>query len=528
VEEKMAKTQLVKTGHELVPFSKHIKKGDAELKDDVLDAERDVKKLRAQKNREAFDIRGGILATLRNKLNNLPWAQLPFFTLLFRGIEGVFILFFSFVLGLIEYQMTLLSVLFVLGTFSENVSIFGVQAGLEKLVAVGLVCGMTGLAHLGLSHLFIKKDAFEGTINFKLTSSEQSKKIAILILSLFVLLCIANSVLAYMRQVEIREGEIAMESGRGGSGMSPIVVGVLTLVTSLGTGLLFFFGFYPVLLMFVGILTKISIAVLSLILFFSIPRKKKLEYREEAPDKQTEVEKKKNRLTENHTHNKTRKRVLMAIFMILSITLISRADDLIVIVLDMSGSFKSEYQDARDSIVRLIRVVEPPCQLSGLIISEESFKDTSSFFDLILRGAASPIEKHKSGYINMINGARSAAIQKIQEMPFLQSETTDVYGSFFLASRILNNTTADRKFLVIFSDMLHNTKKKLTPVDCQGAHVLCLYFRIAGAEKDFMDRLNFWKSYFQQCQAASVKILEPTLSSSFNFNAYFDQKEAKR
>jgi len=88
----MAKTQGVKPGQELIRVSKYRKKTDYELEDDVLDADRDISKLKAKKKREAFDIRGGILAALRNKLNNMPWAQLPFFTLLFRGLEGVLIL----------------------------------------------------------------------------------------------------------------------------------------------------------------------------------------------------------------------------------------------------------------------------------------------------------------------------------------------------------------------------------------------------------------------------------------------------
>ena len=437
------------------------------------------------------------------------------------------ILFFSLILGLIEYQLTLLSVLFVLGSFSENVSFLGIQAGLGKLAALGLVFGMTGLAHLGLSHLFIKKDTFEGTINFKLTSSEQAKKIAILILTLFVVLCIANSILSYMRQVEIREGEIAMGSGEGGSGMSPLVVGVLTFVTSIGTGMLFFFGFYPALLMFVGILTKISIAVLSIILFFSIPRKKKLEYKEEAPDKKAELHKKENRINNKQLKGK-RNRIISTMIMLLLSSAFILANDVVVVVFDMSGSFKSEFQNAKNSLVKLISELEPPCSMSGITICEDSFKDTASFINFNLPAAGNPIEKRKARYINFIKNNKETAIQKIQEMSFLESRATDVYGAFFAASRILKHTMGDQKFLIIYSDMLHNIKKELSPVDYRDTRVLCLFFRVENSEKDFLARLNYWNTYFQKCNCSSVEILEPTLSINYGFVDFLKRKGINR
>ncbi|MCI0421147.1 MAG: VWA domain-containing protein, partial [Acidobacteria bacterium] len=196
----------------------------------------------------------------------------------------------------------------------------------------------------------------------------------------------------------------------------------------------------------------------------------------------------------------------------------------VVIALDLSQSVaatgydgKTEYARNIEAACELISHLPPGSQLTVLAITDQSFSLPYVLLSRQLPRDKGPLQFHDR--IATAKAQIAAELRRISQSSPPKFQQTDILGALVVAADILRDSKADRRLLVIFSDMRQTTKeldlerpnviaigKALQEVgslrliaDLRDAEVYVLGVHGAGKSVAYWNDLReFWRGYFQK------------------------------
>lgn len=190
----------------------------------------------------------------------------------------------------------------------------------------------------------------------------------------------------------------------------------------------------------------------------------------------------------------------------------------IVAMLDNTGSFTSEKDNALNKLDEIIDELELGDEFYFVLIGEKSFSDRRLVY-LKSDGSEASIES-KMHFYKRKDEIKTDILQMINVN---KSTRTDVAGSLDRVQTIINKK--DRKgfskYLLIFSDLSDNTSIELSGLSLDSVHVLVLFASSDKADYNTaQNQIDRWNQYFQNSRASSVEILTHDLSMTFDIKTF--------
>ncbi len=227
--------------------------------------------------------------------------------------------------------------------------------------------------------------------------------------------------------------------------------------------------------------------------------------------------------------------IVLVAFIIILITLIlavrAFAGEVVVVGLDISvsnnvGDYKnvSEFQKNLNGVERVIQQARPGTEIKVYAITEESFGKNYLLFE-------EKISEENPGFFgqNLRRDMNSLVSdwRKVAEKLQANAKGTDIIGFLFLAQDLLAGQNADKKTLILFSDMRHNrwidlerrevidiglldqVKRVYGVPNLAGAKIYVYGAHGNGKSLVYWNSLKkFWESYFQEAKG-ELKIYSP-------------------
>ncbi|MEW6686608.1 MAG: vWA domain-containing protein [Candidatus Edwardsbacteria bacterium] len=190
---------------------------------------------------------------------------------------------------------------------------------------------------------------------------------------------------------------------------------------------------------------------------------------------------------------------------------------LIVCIFDNSGSFSRERADAIAKLNEVIETIEIGDEFYSLLITQNSFSDKRLQF---LQSDYETGIESKMQFFKQKQELKSKLAEAISSK---SSGQTDVTGAIERAQVIFGRGGDGHfnKYLVIFSDLSHNTSNRPTSLALDSVNVLVLF---AASDKEHYEssqnQIEKWKQIFKQAKASSVQILTHDLSVTYNIKNF--------
>jgi hypothetical protein len=185
---------------------------------------------------------------------------------------------------------------------------------------------------------------------------------------------------------------------------------------------------------------------------------------------------------------------------------------LVVVVLDVSGSFRPWLPQARAHAQRVVRGLGAGDCLLARPLGSESFGDAPALA-LRLPLRTRPIDPaFDRRLLVRTQGAAEHLAALLERRPAPQ---TDIWDALYAAADTLAATPAQERWLLLYTD-LDDTAGRAVPARLlrpAGVQVRVLFVPRAADVRRFDARLRAWRRVFAQSAAAQVKFYDTTLFS---------------
>jgi hypothetical protein len=163
----------------------------------------------------------------------------------------------------------------------------------------------------------------------------------------------------------------------------------------------------------------------------------------------------------------------------------------VYMLMDTSGTYKDELENARSIVYYLLGTLEPGDSLGVARIDTGSFSEKDIIKKVTFDGRPSVSNQQKRVFREEID----TFISHVKG-----SKYTDITGGILQAVEYLNESGAGEKYVLIFSDLKEELVKgyvRNIPIQMDGFRVVALNVTKLRSDnvdpREYMDRLEFWK-----------------------------------
>lgn len=191
-----------------------------------------------------------------------------------------------------------------------------------------------------------------------------------------------------------------------------------------------------------------------------------------------------------------KKKAIVPILLSIGVWLTSCADTTsrtkgVYMLLDTSGTYKSELDKARSIIYYLLGTLEPGDTLGVARIDTGSFSEK----DLIAKDTFDRRPSVSNSQKRLFRETIEQFVSTAKSSPY-----TDITGGILQAVEYLNETGAGNKYVLVFSDLKEDLRKGYVrdfPIEMSDVNVIALNVTKLRTDnidpREYMDRLAYWE-----------------------------------
>lgn len=183
-----------------------------------------------------------------------------------------------------------------------------------------------------------------------------------------------------------------------------------------------------------------------------------------------------------------------------------KGERIIVLGLDMSGSFRPYFESAKTTLAKTVSEMRPGDTLHVLAIMEQSFSESGNLGQLSLPRSTRPIDPMHDRKIAQAKANAQAVLAKI---PFRNAQKTDLIGFMEASAVIFREFPAREKHLILLTDLDESASRtRPQKFALPGVHVKVLWAVRGRSAQEYQHRVNVWERTFRDSGVASILILD--------------------